>query len=240
MRADLIAAVRSALRDAAVPADAGPMQAYMKSAMPFWGVKKAARTRALRPVFVAHPLATDELLPTARALWDRATHREERYATLDLLRRREHRAHLRFESLPFYEHLIRSGAWWDLVDEIAAHQVGAILAADPHETAVVLRGWVRGDELWTRRTAILAQLRFGDRTDQELLADCLAPALEDRVPRPDPRTKDERFFLRKAVGWSLRQYARTDPDWVRRYLAEHEGAMSGLSKREAQKHLGSA
>lgn len=240
MRADLIAAVRSALRDAAVPADAGPMQAYMKSAMPFWGVKKPARTRALRPIFVAHPLATDELLPTARALWDRATHREERYATLDLLRRRDHRAHLRFEALGFYEHLVVTGAWWDLVDEIAAHLVGSILRSAPERSGAELRRWAEGDELWTRRAAILAQLRFGEQTDTHLLADCLRPALEDRVPRPDPRTKDERFFLRKAVGWSLRQYARTDPDWVRRYLAEHEGAMSGLSKREAQKHLGSA
>ncbi len=119
-----------------------------------------------------------------------------------------------------------TGAWWDYVDEVAIRRVGPILRTDPISVAPVLRAWSTDDDIWRRRTSILAQIGSKADTDLDLLVDCLAPSLSHRE-----------FFVRKAIGWALREYAKTDPEWVRRYLAEHGKQMSGLSRREAAKHL---
>ena len=125
-----------------------------------------------------------------------------------------------------YEEMIVSGAWWDYVDVLAAHRLGGLLRKEPQAVAQVMRAWSRSDDLWKRRSAILCQLQLKKDTDPALLADCLAPALPSRE-----------FFLRKAVGWALRQYARTAPQWVLDYVREHRAELSPLSQREALKHL---
>ena len=122
--------------------------------------------------------------------------------------------------------MIVTGAWWDYVDAIAAHQVGTVLRRHPGETKRLLRRWSRDPDLWRRRTAILAQLSFKADTDLRLLYDCIAPNLSDRE-----------FFIRKAIGWALRQYGWTNPEEVRRYVTEHEAELSPLSRREALKNL---
>tara|TARA_B100001750_G_scaffold237367_1_gene242374 strand:- start:1454 stop:2137 length:684 start_codon:yes stop_codon:yes gene_type:complete len=222
----LLTAVRAALGAAAVPEDAEPMRAYMKSALPFWGVKKKARQAALTPVFAAHPVAGRAALEReVRALWFGATHREERYAALDLMRRREHRGLWTPAALPLLEELVVTGAWWDLVDELATKLVRATLGNAP-ESAETLRRWSRGDDLWLRRAAILAQIGLEDTTDRALLAELIEPA----IPSSE-------FFLRKAIGWALRDLSKVDPDWVRAFVDGHSG-LSGLSRREALKHLG--
>src|SRR5688572_20929768 len=92
-----------------------------------------------------------------------------------------------------------------------------------------MRRWSRDDDVWKRRTSILCQVTFKKDTDLELLYDCMRPSLTSRE-----------FFLRKAIGWALRQYAWTDPREVRRYVAEHADRLSGLSRREALKNIGAA
>ena len=125
-----------------------------------------------------------------------------------------------------YEELIVTGAWWDYVDAIAAHRIGPLLAKYPAAMRRLLRRWSRDDHLWKRRTAILAQLTFKERTDVRLLHACIEPNLGDTD-----------FFIRKAIGWALRQHARTDRDGVAAYVNAHLSLMSGLSRREATKHL---
>jgi len=117
-----------------------------------------------------------------------------------------------------------------VVDEIAAHLVGSVLAGHRDAVTQTIRGWAADDHLWVRRTAILAQLRHGADTDVALLAEVLDDNLTD-----SPHGSD--FFIRKAVGWALRQHARTDPAWVITYVAGREPRLSGLSRREALKHL---
>ncbi|QSR27719.1 DNA alkylation repair protein [Nocardioides aromaticivorans] len=218
----LSAAVRSTLRAAADASLAPGQQAYMKSAMPFLGVRVPEVRRLVRALVrdlgVSSP---DELVPTARELWDDATHREERYAAAVLLGLRPLRGDLSL--VPFHEHVARTGAWWDHVDE-AAHRVADLHDAHPAETAAVVRRWSTDDFLWVRRLAIISQLGRRDRVDLDLLAEVIEPNLAD----PE-------FFVRKAVGWSLREAARVHPDWVRSYVAGHE--LSPLSRREALKHL---
>ncbi len=225
--AALVEALRAALAGAADPVKAPAMQAYMKSAMPYRGVQAPQARRLFGEVILAHPLpdrATWE--GTVRALWDGAAHREERYGALALAGHRLYRAHQDPQALPLYRHLVVTGAWWDYVDDLAAHKVGPILRAFPEQVRPVVLTWSTDPVLWLRRTAILSQLGARSATDRELLAACIEPNLTDRD-----------FFVRKAVGWALRDLARTDPGWVRRYVDAHAGRLSPLSRREATKHL---
>lgn len=225
--AHLIAEIRRNLRAAADPERAPGMQAYMKSEMPFLGVAATPMRKISKQVFAVHPLAdASEWSATVLRLWREAKYREERYAAMELAAYRPYEPYLTPVAMPMFEEMIVTGAWWDYVDAIAAHQVGAILRRHPRELKPLLRRWSRDRDLWRRRTAILAQLSFKGDTDLRLLYDCIAPNLSDRE-----------FFIRKAIGWALRQYAWTDPEEIRRYVAEHEPQLSPLSRREALKNL---
>jgi 3-methyladenine DNA glycosylase AlkD len=209
------------------PVKAARMQAYMKSAMPYRGVQTPLQRTVFQDVFGAHPLPDWQTWhDTVLALWRGARYREERYAAIALAGDRRYVAHQTLETLPLYDELIVTGAWWDYVDALATHRIGTLLARYPLETTRVLRAWSRDGDMWRRRTAILAQITFNDRTDARLLFDCIGPNLCDR-----------QFFIRKAIGWALRQYARTDPATVRAYVRAHERELSALSRREALKHL---
>jgi 3-methyladenine DNA glycosylase AlkD len=223
---ELVAAVRAGLAAAADPAAAGPMQAYMKSAMPFRGVPKPARTRLLRALLAEHPLSgAEELREVAEALWGAAEYREERYLALGIVDR-----HARWVGPDWVTGVFRgwivTGAWWDFTDEIASRRIGPLLRAHRDTLTPVLRGWITEPDRWLRRTSIICQL--GARADVDL--DLLRDAIEANLDDPD-------FFLRKAIGWALRQHARADPGWVRAFVEEHP-QMAGLSRREALKHLG--
>jgi 3-methyladenine DNA glycosylase AlkD len=224
----LVAAVRAALAAAADPAKAPGMQAYMKSRMPYLGVPKPVRELALRPVFTARTLP-DRVSWTATvlALWRHAEFREERYAAMDLTGHRAYRAYQRSATLGMYEEMITTGAWWDYVDEIASRRVGPLLAAEPAVVRPVMLTWSRDGDLWRRRTSIICQLSFKAATDLELLYACIDANLDDRD-----------FFIRKAIGWALRQYAWTDPAEVRRFVTARGEALSPLSRREALKNIG--
>lgn len=206
----------------------------MKSELPYSGVPAQPLRKILREVVPAHPLpdrATWEA--TVRRLWDEAGYREEWYAALAVAGHRLYREHQDADTLHLYRDLVVDGAWWDVVDDIASHLVGGILAADPHRVTPVMRAWSVDDDLWVRRTAILCQLGRKADTDTDLLRYAIEHNLEDSL-------HGRQFFLRKAVGWALRQYAWTDPAWVRSFVAEHATTMSGLSRREALKNIGPA
>lgn len=223
----LIDALRSALHDAADPERGPVMQAYMKSEMPFLGIGANDRRSVVKEILAAHEsMAPESWAATVSALWEGADYREERYAALDLLENRTYRDALTTERLPLLEQLIVNGAWWDYVDRIAAHPLGTILARDPEPTAAQMRAWALGANPWKRRSAILCQLRRGARTDRKLLYDCIRPSMNE----PD-------FFLRKAIGWALRQYARSEPEEVARFVSAHAHELSPLSRREALKHI---
>ncbi|MCT9820092.1 DNA alkylation repair protein [Microbacterium sp. W1N] len=215
-------AVRAALREAADPARAPGQQAYMKSAMPFLGVS-VPETRRLTRTVAAEIAGRDgaALLPAASALWDDATHREERYAALALLALPALRRDPAI--VPVVERFVVDGAWWDITDE-AAHRVADLLDADPAAMSAQVRAWAGSDDLWLRRLAIIGQLGRRDRVDGDLLTDAIEANLDS-----------DEFFLRKAIGWALRDYGRTAPDWVRAFVAAHE--LSSLSRREALRRL---
>jgi 3-methyladenine DNA glycosylase AlkD len=224
----LLIRLRAALQEAADPTKAAGMQAYMKSTMPYHGVPTPILRRVYRQVFA------DVDLPSAEAwqrevlgLWRGAAFREERYAAIGLSGLRRADRFQTLAALPMYEEMIVSGAWWDYVDSIAGHRIGLLLRRFVDPMRATMLEWSQSDDLWKRRTSIICQLGFKAETDLDLLYACIEPSLGSRE-----------FFLRKAIGWALRQYAWTDPDEVVRYVAEHDATLSPLSKREVLKNVG--
>jgi 3-methyladenine DNA glycosylase AlkD len=225
----LVSTIRRALAEAGDPVKAPQMQAYMKSAMPFRGVSAPTLKRLCREVFTAHPLnSAAEWQSVVLELWRDAAFREERYAAVMLTQARAYRGFQTFSSLPMLEEMIVTGAWWDYVDTLAAYNLGDLLRAEPRRMKPLMRRWARDADMWKRRSAILCQLKFKRETDLELLYDCLEPNL----PHKD-------FFIRKAIGWALRQYAWTDPKEVKRYVKTNRDRLSPLSAREALKNVSS-
>ncbi len=225
----LVAAVRAALLAEADPAKAAPMRAYMKSTMPMLGVPQPVRAAVLRPLLAEHPLPdAGRWRAAVLGLWRAAAYREERYAALTLAGHRTYRGFLLgepAESVRMLDELVVTGAWWDLVDETATRLVGPLLRSAPDVLTPTVRAWATDEDRWRRRTAVICQIGAKEGTDTALLAAAIEANAADRD-----------FFLRKGIGWALRQHARTDPQWVRDFVAGHD--LSPLSRREALKHLG--
>lgn len=203
------------------------MQAYMKSTMPYHGVPTPLLRKVCKETFagVAFSTASDwsELV---LELWRGALFREERYAALHLAADKRATSFQTPVAMKMYEELIVTGAWWDYVDDIASHRVGVILRDYPVPMRRKMLSWSRSGNLWKRRTAILCQLGFKAHTDLDLLYACIEPSLGSRE-----------FFLRKAIGWALRQYAWTDSAAIKKYVRLNRARLSALSYREAVKNL---
>ena len=209
---------------AADPERAVPMRAYMKDIAPYLGLTTPVRRALSRTVLEGTP-RPDETDCTAIALrcWE-LPEREYQYFAVDYLRR--HVRHCTSGFLPVARHLVSTVPWWDTVDALASHVVGGLVAADP-KLAADMDEWIVDEHMWVARTALLHQLRYKERTDTErLFAYCLRQS-----GHPD-------FFIRKAIGWCLREYAKTDPEAVRGFLAREKGRFAPLSVREALKNIG--
>ena len=212
------------LSEAADPAKAGPMAAYMKTEMPFYGVQKRGRTPIVRElVRTCPPASRREYEANIGALWQ-LDHREEKYLALGYARTFDE--YVDRSSIPLFQRLVIEGAWWDLVDETAIKLVGRTLAKDRPGVTPVVEAWVVDEDLWLRRSSIICQVGHKDDVDQSLLARACEANLSD-----------EDFFIRKAIGWALRDHARVAPDWVAAFCEAHRGELSNLSYREATKHL---
>jgi 3-methyladenine DNA glycosylase AlkD len=202
-------------------------QAYMKSDMPYHGVPTPLLRQVCRKIFA------DLDLPSRAVwrghvldLWRGATHREERYVAIALTGDKRAATFQVPSAMPLYEEIIVTGAWWDYVDDVASHRVGPILRDYPGPMKKKVLAWSRSENMWKRRTSIICQLGFKKQTDLDLLYACIDPSLGSKE-----------FFLRKAIGWALRQYAWTDPAEVKRYVRRNRARLSGLSYREALKNI---
>jgi 3-methyladenine DNA glycosylase AlkD len=223
----LVTALRRELKRRGDPLKSGPMQAYMKSAMPFHGVPAPVQKEIHRSLFPQHILPDFESwYSVCLEIWRSARFREERYAAIGLTGYRAYDSYQTLETLPLYEEMITTGAWWDYVDGIASGRLGLLLSRFPAPMKKTMRAWSRSEDLWKRRSSILCQLRFKGETDRKLLYACIEANLAD----PE-------FFIKKAIGWALREYAWTDPAEVLRYVRERETELSALSRREATKNL---
>ncbi|MBK7723504.1 MAG: DNA alkylation repair protein [Austwickia sp.] len=191
-------------------------------------VGRAGPAGEARAALRVHPLAgPDDWQAAITMLYDDAAFREERYAAVVVLRTPRYAAHLR-AAMPLMEHLLRTGAWWDLVDSVAP-AAGAALCRDRVVVEPLVRSWIGDPDRWLRRAAIICQLGARGATDTRLLTDAIAANLP-----PTPGTQD--FFIRKAIGWALREHGKKDPEFVKRFVQDHP-ALTPLSRREALRLL---
>jgi len=222
----LLRSVRKALHGLRDADKALQMQRYMKSVMPYHGVQTPNRRRMCKTLFREYALHDADIWrETVMHLWRKAKYREERYAAIELAGDRRARDFHTLDALPMFEHMIVDGAWWDYVDELA-HRLGEILRRDHKAMSRTMLEWSACEDMWKRRSSIICQLRFKEDTDLPLLYACIEPSLASKE-----------FFLQKAIGWALRQYAWTDPHEVRRYCKANDARLSHLSRREALKNL---
>jgi 3-methyladenine DNA glycosylase AlkD len=225
-RAALLSQIEAALRPLADPGQAAPMRAYMLDQFAFLGIRATPRRQALRGLPRLNTWTAADLLSVAEALWE-MPEREFQYVAVDLLAK--HHRQLELASLPRLLQLVQHQAWWDTVDGLAGVVGDILLRAHTRQPEVQrqMDDWLGHPSLWVRRVAMLHQLGWKVQTDQARLfryALALAPETD--------------FFIRKAIGWALRDHARTQPDAVRAFLMAHAHVLSGLTRREAGKHLG--
>lgn len=219
--------LRRELKARGDPKRAEQMRAYMKSALPYYGVPLPEARKVFRQLGKKLAFSDAGLFEaTVRYVFTEAKRREERYAALALLALPANRKFQTIDALPLYEALIVEGAWWDLVDEVATHFLLPLLRSDRVAIEKTLRAWAASDDLWLRRSAIIAQVLAHEETDLKLLFSVIEPAIEEKE-----------FFLRKAIGWALRAAGKEFPKEVRAFVEKHRARLSGLSIREAEKSL---
>lgn len=221
-----VRALEAALESVAQPERAASVQAYMKSQLHFLGCSQAAIRSAGVAWAKAHPRASrEELRALAEALAESDVY-EHRGVAIAILARANRT--LTGEDLPWLAELCRRFAMWAHVDWIAAEVVSPHMGRSQGSLPIV-RTWARDPSFWVRRLAILSQLRQyrRGRADVALLEEIAVPMLGEKE-----------FFIRKALGWALRELAYAEPERVRAFAARHRDRMSGLTFREATKHLG--
>ncbi|MBT8401493.1 MAG: DNA alkylation repair protein [Rhodothermia bacterium] len=206
------------------PNNAEPMKRYMREQFEFLGIKAGPR-RALFAAFVrANGMPErNELQSVSKRLW-MLPYREYQYTGVDLLIRM--RRQLGPPAWHLCEHLITTKSWWDTVDGLAGSVVGSLYKKYPEDGKKWIAIWQNSENLWLRRTAILFQLKYGDDTNWNLLRSI---SLEN--------AGSDEFFIQKAIGWALRQYARVDAEAVIEFVGS--SPLSALSKREALKRVSS-
>ncbi|MCC6399957.1 MAG: DNA alkylation repair protein [Flavobacteriales bacterium] len=204
------------------PDNATAMEAYMKHVAPFFGIKAPDRRALLKAHLAEHGTPAAAELPAIVRSAFAQREREWHHTAVDLLMKQAKR--LTPDDLPLVEELITTTSWWDTVDALAVHVVGVILKRYPKAVATWNRRWIGDKDLWLNRTAILFQNRWKGDTDRALLF----ANITRHATHPD-------FFIRKAIGWSLRELAATDPAAVKAFVARQP--LSPLSRREAlRKH----
>ncbi|MGH3662755.1 MAG: DNA alkylation repair protein [Micromonosporaceae bacterium] len=209
---------------AAADADRAPaMQAYMRNQFPFLGIPSPTQRTLARQVVEGLPAPSEAALKgVAYGCWE-LPEREYQYFASHYLRRHSRRCGKDFIAVA--AHLITKKSWWDTVDALAAHLVGPLvqryLALKPE-----MDRWAHSDNIWLIRSALLHQLRAQELTDSDRLFEYC---------RLQAGNRD--FFVRNAIGWALRDYARTDPTSVRRFVAANRTRLSPLSAREALRNI---
>ncbi len=202
------------------PENAKAMKAYMKDKFDFFGIKSPLRKELSKSIWAELKEEKALDLDYFYALWD-APERELQYVGQEYLFRA--RKYWPEDILHSIRAAIKEKSWWDTVDYLASNVVGYYVSVDAKRKAEI-KPWIMDRDFWLNRTAILHQLKYKEKTDTVFLEDSMVPHLDSKE-----------FFLRKAIGWALREYSKTNASWVENFIANHE--LTGLSLREASKYL---
>jgi 3-methyladenine DNA glycosylase AlkD len=200
------------------------MQAYMRNQFLFFGLPRPVRNSIQAEIFKNYTIKDQKtLLEEVFKLWAEPE-REFQYAALDLMIKHK-KLLLSKQGILALEALAADKSWWDTVDILAGNLMGKTLAKLPNEAKIFRESWAKSQNFWLNRCAILYQLHFKTKTDEAWLAEVI-----------EMHKHQKEFFIQKAIGWALRQYAKTNPDWVQRFV-DTKTNLPALSKREALKHL---
>ncbi|MEW6085205.1 MAG: DNA alkylation repair protein [Chloroflexota bacterium] len=214
--------LKSLFEKHANPSQAAPMKKYMRDQFEYLGIKTPQSKALMKEFLSKNGLPTiDGLDEVLRDLWS-LPEREFQYAAMNLLDKFEKKLPENFIST--LEYLIITKSWWDTVDALASHPVGTHFKRFPAVKEKVLSKWRKSKNIWLRRTAILFQLGYKKETDFDLMCNIIRENLGS-----------DEFFINKAIGWALRQYAYTDAKAVKKFVKETD--LHPLSRREAMKHL---
>lgn len=215
---EYIEALEAEFERNANPELAQEQRAYLRNRFVHYGLKTPIRREIQKPFLLKSYLPEKQvMLEIARTLWDRPE-REFHYFAQELI----FKYHRQFEpaDMEHFEYMITHQSWWDTVDFIATKPVGTFFKMYPDLIQTYTDKWLKSGNMWLQRTALLFQLKNKDKTDAQLLGRCI----EYLIP-------SEEFFINKAIGWTLREYSKTNPDWVLDFVENH--ALSVLSKKEA-------
>lgn len=219
----IVIQITEALQKAADSEIAGGMQAYMKTTQLFYGVKAGPRRKNFKQIAGDFKgLTREEYEQVIFELWN-GEYREEMYQALEVAE--HYKAYRDLESWPIYDRLVKTATHWDTLDWLAGKIVSPLVLKH-RELEEKLVEWRKDDNFWVRRASLLAHLHHKEQTNTALLADTiLALAHEDE------------FFIRKAIGWILRDYSYANPQWVEAFVNQHQAELSNLSQREALKQI---
>jgi len=204
------------------PEKAAGMKAYMKGQFEYLGLQTPVRKALTKEFFKEYGYPDpEESKHIAEYCWQ-LPYREYKYFAMELMVRMKKKSG--HDAIHLYEELITKESWWDTIDLIAPSLVGHHLMEYHEERSHYINKWIRSGNIWLQRSCILFQLKYKADTDTRLLSGIIL------------KLKDSKeFFIRKAIGWSLREYSKTDPGFVVRFVQSHD--LSGLSHREALKWL---
>lgn len=221
---ELVTFLRESFEGLADADKAGPMAAYMKTTMPFYGIQKPQRIPVYKEMKKRFsPASREQYVKAVRALWS-LPHREEKYAAIEYAK--QHTKFVEAACIPLYRELIEDGAWWDFVDDIAINLVGHAYLAERERARPIIETWATDPNFWIRRSALICHNHHGAQTDSEqLFRHCLL------------MSEEKEFFIRKAIGWALREYSYANPEAVREFLTKNRNRLSMLSYKEGAKRL---
>lgn len=198
------------------------MAAYMKNRFVCYGIKSPARNEIQRKWFAEiKPLKLDYWDVTYN-LWDK-DQREMQYIAIDYLRKLPKKEY-QVDDYKKLEELITTKSWWDTVDSLACNPIGTYFKQFPEQIDPVITKWRNSDNMWLNRTCLIFQLKYKNDVDFELLKGLIIQYQGVKE-----------FFIQKAIGWSLRQYSKFNPEEVREFVEEIK--LEGLARREAVKYL---
>ena len=201
------------------------MKKYMRDKFDFYGLSAPLRKRVCKE-YLQQKLSPADTRKLVTLLWEKPE-REFQYFAIDYLEKYLKDLSLDFEAnITCMKDLITRKSWWDTVDSIASKVVGYLVKRNRNLGKAIMDEWIDHENMWLRRTALLHQLFYRELTDEKMLFRFCSV-----------RAHEKEFFIRKAIGWALRQHARTSKSNVRNYLLKNKPSLSNLTFREASKHL---
>ncbi len=215
--------LKSSFQKHADPVNAGGQKSYMKDKFDFFGIKAPIRRDIQKEFLVKSALPVKTILHSLiETLWG-LPEREFQYFGMELTKK--YARQFSEEDIQLMEFMVIEKSWWDTVDFIAVHLMGSFFLKYPNLRELYVQKWLQSGNMWLQRSALLFQLKYKEKLDTSLLERTI-----------DPLLGSSEFFINKAIGWVLREYSKTNPEWVRVFA--DRTPLQPLSRKEGLRLLG--